>query len=65
MTAHGRVAPMVAGLAVAAYVAAFRGYGLYDLADEGLLLAQAARADRLSQIVGGDRRPVCGSAIRR
>ena len=44
MTARGRVAPVLAGLAVAAYVAAFRGYGLYDLADEGLLLAQAARA---------------------
>jgi len=44
MSSRGRVAPVVAGLAVAAYVAAFRRYGLYDLADEGLLLAQAARA---------------------
>ena len=39
-----RAAPVVAGLLVAAYVAAFRRYGIYDLADEGLLLAQAARA---------------------
>lgn len=37
-------APVVAGLLVAAYVATFRRYGIYDLADEGLLLAQAARA---------------------
>jgi hypothetical protein len=37
-------APVVAGLVVAAYVATFRRYGIYDLADEGLLLAQAARA---------------------
>ena len=39
-----RAAPVVAGLLVAAYVATFRRYGIYDLADEGLLLAQAARA---------------------
>jgi hypothetical protein len=38
------LAPAVAGLAVAAYVTAFRRFGLYDVADEGLLLAQAARA---------------------
>jgi len=38
-----RGAPVVAGLLVAAYVATFRRYGIYDLADEGLLLAQAAR----------------------
>jgi hypothetical protein len=44
MRRQTRVAPVVAGLVVAAYVAAFRRYGLYDLADEGLLLAQAARA---------------------
>ena len=39
-----RAAPVVAGLLVAAYVATFRRYAIYDLADEGLLLAQAARA---------------------
>ena len=44
MRDRGRVAPVVAGLVVAAYVAVFRRFGLYDLADEGLLLTQAARA---------------------
>ena len=44
MRNRGWVAPAVAGLVVAAYVAAFRRFGLYDLADEGLLLTQAARA---------------------
>jgi hypothetical protein len=44
MRGRSRLAPVVAGLLVAAYVAAFRRFGIYDLADEGLLLAQAARA---------------------
>ncbi len=35
--------PLVAGFAVAAYAAAFRDYGIFDLADEGTLLAQAWR----------------------
>jgi hypothetical protein len=44
VTAARRLAgPLAAGLAVAAYAAAFRRYGLYDAADEGLLLAQAWR----------------------
>jgi hypothetical protein len=43
MRGGNRIAPVVAGLLVAAYVAAFCRFGVYDLADEGLLLAQAAR----------------------
>ena len=38
------VAPLAAGLLVAAYVAALRRYGIFDFADEGLLLVQAWRA---------------------
>jgi len=36
-------APVAAGLAVAGYAAALRRYGIFDLADEGVLLAQAWR----------------------
>lgn len=36
--------PLAAGLVVAAYAAALRTYGIFDLADEGVLLAQAWRA---------------------
>lgn len=36
--------PVAAGLVVAAYAAALRRYGVFDFADEGLLLVQAARA---------------------
>jgi hypothetical protein len=35
--------PLAAGLAVAAYAASLRRYGIFDLADEGVLLAQAWR----------------------
>jgi hypothetical protein len=36
--------PLVAGLAVGVWVAAFRRYAPFDFADEGVLLAQASRA---------------------
>ena len=35
--------PLAAGLVVGLYAAAFRHYGIFDLADEGTLLVQAAR----------------------
>lgn len=35
--------PLVAGLAVGAWTAAFRAYGVFDVADEGTILAQALR----------------------
>jgi len=35
--------PLAAGLVVGFYAAAFRHYGIFDLADEGTLLVQAAR----------------------
>jgi hypothetical protein len=37
------IGSVVAGLLVAAYAAAFRNFGFFHLAEEGLLLAQAAR----------------------
>jgi hypothetical protein len=37
------VGPILAALAVGAWTAAFRGYGVFDFADEGTLLAQALR----------------------
>ncbi len=37
------VGPILAALAVGAWSAAFRGYGVFDFADEGTLLAQALR----------------------
>ena len=44
MTAAPRwLGPLAAGLVVGLYTAAFRHYGIFDLADEGTLLLQAAR----------------------
>ena len=44
MTAVRRsLGPLAAGLVVGLYAAAFRHYGIFDLADEGTLLLQAAR----------------------
>ena len=44
--AQGLGAPLAVGVAVAGFTAAWRHYGIFDFADEGVLLAQAARVVR-------------------